>query len=238
MRRYAIYYAPPPDSALHAFGSHWLGRDAATGADLAPPMLAGLDRERQRAITAAPRGYGFHATLKPPFVLAPRCEIEDLYATFGAFAASCAPFDVAGFHLAAISGFIALVLPAPMSTFTELAGRAVREFDRFRAVPAPGERERRLHAGLDERERRYLDVWGYPYVLDAWRFHLTLTARLDDAERATVLRALEPLTAPFAAPQRIDAVALFEQAEAGAPFKQIARASFAANAVAEAGACL
>jgi putative phosphonate metabolism protein len=238
MRRYAIYYAPAADSALHAFGSRWLGRDASGGADLEPPVLAGLSRERQRAITAAPRRYGFHATLKPPFVLAPQCEIEDLFATFGAFAASCVPFEVAGFHLAAIAGFIALVLSAPVPAFAEVAGRAVREFDRFRAAPAPGERERRLHGGLDERERRYLDSWGYPYVLDAWRFHLTLTERLDDAERATVLRALEPLAAPFTAAQRIDAVALFEQPEAGAPFRQIARASFAANSIAEAGVCL
>jgi putative phosphonate metabolism protein len=235
--RYAVYFAPAPHSPSHVFGSRWLGRDAVTGAAVEPLEVAGMHPERQHAITDAPRRYGFHATLKPPFVLAPGRDLEELHAAFAVFAASCAPFDIAGFNLAAIAGFVALVLPAPSPAFVQLAERAVREFDRFRAAPAPGERERRLHAGLDERERRYLETWGYPYVLDAWRFHLTLTERLDDAERATVIRALTPLAAPFAVVQRIDAVALFEQPESGEPFRQILRTSFTASPLAEASAC-
>ena len=66
--RLGLYWAPELDDPLHALGSAWLGRDAETGATLPQPAVPGLDLAE---ITAEARGYGFHATLKPPFALAP-----------------------------------------------------------------------------------------------------------------------------------------------------------------------
>ena len=37
--RYAVYFAPPPDSDWWAFGCRWLGRDALTGRALEQPLL-------------------------------------------------------------------------------------------------------------------------------------------------------------------------------------------------------
>ena len=237
MRRFAIYYAPADDSPLRAFGSRWLGRDTVTGASLEPPVIPGLTAERHHAITAAPRRYGFHATLKPPFRLAAERDVDELLDACRTFAAACEPFEIAGVRPASIDGFIALVLSEPSEAFHALAAQAVRVFDCFRAPPAPGENEGRMHAGLSARERANLEAWGYPYVFDAWRFHLTLTERVDDLERALVLRALTPLAAPFDRAQLIDAFALFEQPQANEPFRQIECFTFPRVTREKAGSC-
>ena len=69
--RYAIYFTPPPGSDLHRFGSAVLGYDCVTGAKLTPPADIAVDAEEWRRLTEEPRRYGFHATLKAPFRLAP-----------------------------------------------------------------------------------------------------------------------------------------------------------------------
>ena len=64
--RYALYLAPT--GPWREFGSRWLGRCADTGAAL--PPLPGQPKAA-RDWTEAPRHYGLHATLKPPFRLRP-----------------------------------------------------------------------------------------------------------------------------------------------------------------------
>ena len=49
--RYAVYFAPEPQSALARFGAAWLGYDAATGARVPQPSVDGASAERLRAIT-------------------------------------------------------------------------------------------------------------------------------------------------------------------------------------------
>lgn len=227
MRRFAIYYAPPPGTPLHAFGTAWLEREF---------PFTSLTPERRREITAAPRRYGFHATLKPPFALATDRTVDELRAAAAAFAASRPPFDVPGLQLAEIAGFLAFVLRTRSAPFAALADDAVRAFERFRARPTADDLARRLHPGLNERERELVETWGYPYVLDCWRFHLTLTERLDDAERTAVRKELEPLVAPFVDDVlRVDAVVLFEQPSADEPFRQLARFPFARTATLKVG---
>ena len=68
-RRQAIYFAPPAGSPLARFGAAWLGWDPEAGAEVEGLPVAGLPLPRE-ALVAAPRRYGFHATLKPPFRLA------------------------------------------------------------------------------------------------------------------------------------------------------------------------
>ena len=67
--RYAAYFAPAIGSAWWEAGSHWLGRCAARGQPLPQPAIDGMPPARQQALTAAPRRYGWHATLKAPFAL-------------------------------------------------------------------------------------------------------------------------------------------------------------------------
>jgi uncharacterized protein DUF1045 len=64
-------------------------------------------------------------------------------------------------------------------------------FDRFRRPLTSHEREQRLGAGLSERQIENLDRWGYPYVFEHFRFHLTLTGPIDADRRGSVLALLQ-----------------------------------------------
>ena len=89
------------------------------------------------------------------------------------------------------------------SELTKLAAQIVTDLDAFRASTLPAELEHRRAAGLTARQDHNLMTWGYPYVLEDFHFHLTLSGQLKPTEGAKVLRALEPhinsvLPAPFA----------------------------------------
>ena len=73
--RYALSFAPP--GGLWRLGSEWLGRCAVTGQPAQPPRIDALTAEELRTLTAAPRRYGFHATLKAPFRLADGAAVAD-----------------------------------------------------------------------------------------------------------------------------------------------------------------
>jgi putative phosphonate metabolism protein len=226
--RIAIYFAPRRDSALARFGDSWLGRDVETGAAIDPPRLAAIAPGRLASLTDAPRHYGFHATLKPPFVLAAGSDMAQLQAAAAAFAAERAGFVLPLLKLEAIGKFLALTPAAPVPALAALEADCLQAFDAFRAPPEPAELSRRLAAGLTPRQAELLARWGYPYVLDEFRFHLTLTGSIDDAaERDAVRAALAPLVAPLcAAPVPVDALCLFHQADRAAPFRLIARHGF------------
>src|SRR4051812_49860933 len=87
--RVAIYYAPLPDDPLATLSSAWLGRDPVIGAPVRQPDLPGIGE-----VTAEPRRYGFHATLKPPMRLAEGRTWQDLMRAVRAVAADIAPFDL------------------------------------------------------------------------------------------------------------------------------------------------
>jgi putative phosphonate metabolism protein len=231
LKRYAVYYAPAPESALHRLGSGLLGRDAWSGDALPTPLFAGIAPERAAAITAEPRRYGFHATLKPPFALAPGCTQTALLRALETFAAGVAAFDAPALRLAEIGRFLALVPSAECRELTALAERAVRAFEPFRAPLSGAEHARREATSLDPRERELLAEWGYPYVLDRWRFHLTLTGRLEAFERDAVKAALASVVAPLESePLRIDALALFMQPASDAAFRCDSRFALALGA--------
>jgi putative phosphonate metabolism protein len=222
--RYAVYFAPEPVSDMARFGAAWLGYDVATGEAVAPPVVAGIDPERQHAITAEPRRYGFHATLKPPFALADGTDADALSAAVAAFAGSIAAFTAPRLHLASISGFLALTLSEPCAAMQDLADRCVGVLDHFRAPPSAAELARRRRAKLTPRQEELLARWGYPYVMEEFRFHMTLTARLDADEGAVARNALAPLVAPLCqSPLAVDALSLFHQPSAEAPFRLVDR---------------
>lgn len=205
MKRYAVYYAPAP-GAFADRAAGWLGRDPASGQEPAPPDL-GLPA---RAITAEPRRYGFHGTIKPPFRLAPGVTPDDLGAAMAALAAQLRPVALAGLRMAALDGFLALVPDGDAAALGQLAAQVVRDLDPLRAPLTPAEIARRRPDGLTARQRALLDRWGYPFVMDEFRFHLTLTDRLD---AAMALRAERALAAHFAPdlprPFVVDALCLF-----------------------------
>lgn len=214
MHRYAIYFAPDPASPLWRFGSTVVGYDAATGHDLPSAATTGHSTEAWRLITEEPRRYGFHATLKAPFELAARADPTAVLVATQQLAAYLAPVTLAGLRVAEIGRFIALVPSQPSADLLTLAATVVDRLDHLRAPLSQADRARRLRSPLTPRQVAYLDRYGYPYVLDEFRFHMTLTGPIDDAaERARIREALAAAyaTAVTAGPVVIDALALFRQ---------------------------
>ncbi|WP_050423116.1 DUF1045 domain-containing protein [Bradyrhizobium tropiciagri] len=217
--RYAIYYAPSPDSALHRFGSALLGYDAVDGDDL--PFPDGVTPD-WREVTEDPRKYGFHATLKAPTALADDKSESDLLAACAAFAGEARRIPVIEPVVDAISGFIAVIPAKRSDELQQLAADCVTEFDSFRAPLTPEDRARRKPERLTERQRDYLGRWGYPYVMEEFRFHMTLTGRLSDERRGPIVAQLrERFAAIDLTRLSIDRIALFKQADPASRFRII-----------------
>jgi putative phosphonate metabolism protein len=217
--RYAIYYAPGPGSDLDRFGASLLGYDAYGGGDVLFPAGA-TQVPDWRDLTRDPRKYGFHATLKAPLSLAPARTEAELLAACAAFAATPRPIPLIKPVVDSISGFIAVVPAEPSAELERLAADCTREFDSFRAGLAPEDRARRNPAGLTPRQREHLDRWGYPYVMEDFRFHLTLTGRLDAERRGPVLAMLRHQFAVIGLEAlAIDRIALFRQENAATRFR-------------------
>lgn len=213
-RRFAIYYAPPAGSALEAFGCAWLGRDHVSGRMLPQPTVEGMPAERLLEITRFPRHYGFHGTLKAPFALARGATPEQLQEAASTFAAARTPFACSPLRVNELSGFIAFTLSGPCPALDELAADCVRAFERLRAPLPESEIERRRRSGLSPRQDEQLLCWGYPYVFEDFRFHMTLTDRLGQPERSRVLSILRASAAAVAeVPFQADAIAVYEQAD-------------------------
>ncbi len=225
--RYAIYYAAPADSPLEHFGVTWLGRDHRTGARVAQPAVPGIAPERLRALTASPRRYGFHGTLKAPFRLAEGCAGAELHAAVAAFAATQNTFYLEPLVIGDLEGFLAFVPKAPSATLDRLAEACVHRFEPFRAPLEPAERRRRPLDRLSSRQLDQLDRFGYPYVFDDFAFHMTLTERLAESEKAILLPHLQALARPLAVePFVVDGVAVYEEPTPGADFVMTARYGF------------
>lgn len=220
--RYAIYYYPRVTDPLQVVGNRWLGRDPESGVELPPPEEPVPD---WRILTATPRHYGLHATLKPPFRLRPGAVEADLRDALGAFAARARAGRIDGLQLGEIGGFLAL-LPASLSAGVQtLAAQCVRHFDRFRAPPTSEETAKRLARPLTPRQQVLTAEWGYPYVLDEHRFHITLTEPIEDpVQRERVRRVLvEHFQPVLAQPVEIADLCLFAQVDRQAAFGLVER---------------
>lgn len=211
--RYAIYLTSPRDAALTEAASRWLGRCAFTGVETPPEAPAAAD-------PAVPARYGFHATMRAPFRLAPGHDEAELRATFGRFAASEGIIPVA-LEVATIGNFVALVAPDQR----RVAGAheaALEAFEPLRAPLGPAELARRHPDRLDARGLALLDAYGYPHVLERFRFHMTLSGPVApdaiDGVRETAAAAFAPFTGR---PQPLH-FALYAEPEAGGPFTIIA----------------
>lgn len=218
--RYAVFFTPEP-GALADFGAAWLGWDSAAGVARPHPDLPGLPAP-VADLTARPRKYGFHGTIKPPFRLAPGMDADGLAAACAAFCADQAPVTLDGLRPARIGGFVALVPGGPDAALAQLAAGAVEALDNFRAPPTAAETARRNPDRLTERQQQMLSRWGYPYTHDEFRFHMTLTGPVG-AQADAVCAALDPVVTPLIPrPFRVDALTLLG-ADGQDRFHQIAR---------------
>jgi 2'-5' RNA ligase len=183
--RYAVYYAPDPASALWRFGSAVLGYDASEGQDVPPLLPAGFTHEEWARATSEPRRYGFHATIKAPFRPMPATPEGAVVEAAERIARALAPVDLGRCHVSVIpssegGGFVAITPAAPPAALAFLERSVVEGFEPLRAPPSDAERARRRPDRLTERQRLNLERYGYPYVLEEFAFHMTLSGRLDD----------------------------------------------------------
>jgi putative phosphonate metabolism protein len=225
--RFAIYYAPPRMSRWWDAGSAWLGRDAEHGfaheAHAGFPALSQAHAE----LTKAPRRYGWHGTLVAPFRLAERVRPHDLVDAAQRWVQTKAGF-VLPVEAATLGDFVAL-RPADEegeARIRELASDALRTFATLRAAPAAADLERRLAAPLSERQRALLVKWGYPYVFDEFRFHMTLSDSLDLPQDRATMVAWWQAKMPELGPLPVDGIALFVEPAPGEPFVLWQRLAF------------
>lgn len=211
MQRFAVYYAPRP-GAFATRANEWLGWDPATGQALPQPQVPGI--ADPAAITADPRRYGFHGTIRAPFRLAEGVTADSAAAIVAALAARLAPVTCEGLTLENLHGFLALTPRGCEAALLELGAAVVEGTNALRAPLSEAEIARRRPESLSPRQRELLHRWGYPYVMEEFRFHLTLTDRL--ADPAPVMTALgahfaDVLPRPFV----IEDLCLFGEDAAG-----------------------
>lgn len=219
--RYALYAAPHPDDPLWAFGSATLGWDAARARDAAFPRGAPFNRADWAALTEQPRRYGFHGTLKAPFELAPGVDEAGLMEAAMVFADRRPAIDIP-LKVARLTRFAAFVPATPNAALHAFAADCVEAFEPFRAPLTDADMARRLKTPLSERQKSLLAAYGYPYVLEEFRYHMTLTGALPEAEADAIAAALGA-RAPKSLAFRLDALVVFKQASRDQRFVVLAR---------------
>jgi hypothetical protein len=221
--RYGIYYVPARDTPLAEFGSAILGYDLERAIERERLNVAGLAEGQLAGLTGRARRYGFHATLKAPFpLLADRSRI-DVLKLAADIADRCHAIEISGLEVAMLGAFIALTPLAACPELNALAAAFVAGLDPLRAVQARDE-AKWPPAKLSSRQSELLDAWGYPYVFDQYRFHMTLTDAMPAQLAVPVRDALRRAAAGvIGKPLRIDAVVVVEETEPTAPFRGIAR---------------
>ena len=171
--RYAIYYIP--EQPLFQLGSDWLGWNSLTGSEI--PLS-----DDQRGITKRPRKYGFHATIKPPFVLSPDHTQDDLKTEFKSFCQSTSPATGGNLKISRLGRFLAITQDHPASDVTAFAAAAVTHFDKFCAPLSEDAIAKRRQSKLSPQQDMLMLRWGYPYVMQEFKFHMTLTGPLKNTD--------------------------------------------------------
>lgn len=217
MTRYAVFAVPGANDD-----------DVAEAIRLRGAVDAWFARAPIEPVTRNARRYGFHATMKAPMRLAAGRTESELRAAADAFARGREPVLIPRPRLTAIDGFRALVPSGDVSELDALAAAAVREFDGFRAPLAEADIRRRRPERLTDHQRELLHRWGYPYVLDEFRFHFTLTDPVPTERASEIDAALEE---HFATVVGVDvtltAIVISVESEPGAPFELLSVHPFA-----------
>lgn len=217
--RYAIYFAPSPDSTLGSLATRWLGRDAFNGQKVKQPEFSQVSAENLSFFTAAARRYGFHGTLKAPFRMTGRHTETELVRDLESFCQNQQPVVIPEMRVTRMDDFFALVPSAPSPLLNVLASDIVMGFDRFRAQLTEDEIARRNPHMLDVSQLRNLHRWGYPHVLENFRFHMTLTGPVEARHAPRVQVALEQWFEEIDGHSlTIDSLSLFVEHQPRAPF--------------------
>lgn len=218
--RVAIYAAPSPDSDWWERGSEWLGRCASRRCGLPMPEIARVDPAVQMAVTADPRRYGWHATLKAPFRLSPQFNLWALREQVAAIGRDHRAFDLGDLQVTRLGAFLALQPERAPAALGALADDCVRRLQPLAEPLNEAELARRRHAALTPEEDALMLAWGYPWVFDKFRFHFSLTGPLTGVADDVVGRLWVAAARQFGAlpPMRLDRLSIFIEPSPGADF--------------------
>lgn len=227
--RYAIYYTPEPGSTLDLFGQRWLGRNEL--GEAVTPFAAAAGLPDYADIIAAPRRYALHGTLMAPFRLRGDATPEALQSALAAFAATWPAIEAPPLALQQLGDFLTLQPSKSGDTvgssgeIADLAAACVRTFNGFRAPLGDADLARRAPERLTPHQRELLMAWGYPYVFDEFRFHITLTGPLTAGRIGEVAGLLQKLLPDFSEEPvfAVRSVCLFGDPGHGQPFRLVAR---------------
>lgn len=221
--RYAIYFVPAADTPLGAFGLSILGYDSRSGRSMEQRLGAGDGSIDWLAATRAPRLYGFHATLKAPFRLKHGSEEPEVRAALSSLARGRDAVVVGPLEVTSIGAYVVLRPRSGERGLTALAQACVEQFEAFRAPMSEEERRRRHPELLTARQRDLLETYGYPFVAEEFRFHMTLAGPLASDQQAVARIALAATFASLeACSVAVEDLALMKQDAPDAAFRVIA----------------
>jgi Protein of unknown function (DUF1045) len=142
--------------------------------------------------------------------------------------AKACPLPVPMLAVRPLEDFLALQAATAIDAWhplRRLADACVMACQALRRPLDAAEFERRSASVTDEAQRDHLLRWGYPFVFDRWRFHMTLSDAGRGHDAVLRQRAERHFAAALAEPLRATGVALFTQAAPGVPLRLAERIS-------------
>ncbi|MCY4302093.1 MAG: DUF1045 domain-containing protein [Aestuariivita sp.] len=214
-QRYAVFFVPETTDRWANFCTSWLGWDSVTGNSVSHPEISMVGCTIS-ALTDVPRRYGLHATLKPPFRLAPEKSERTLEQAIAELTGTLAPICLDSLEITRLNRMLMLTAVGFPSTINHLSARLVMELDCHRAALTDLEFSRHKPDVLTPAQTRNLNEWGYPYVLDEYRFHITLTSKLprDELSHTELILAKE-LKPKLPRPIHINNISLMREDDNG-----------------------
>jgi hypothetical protein len=221
--RCAVYFVPEVHGDWWQAGSQWLGRCAASGVTYPPPVIDGVDATVFQACTADPRRYGWHATLKAPFRLAAGQSLLTVQSALRDLAHRLPAFDMPPLQVTRMGSFLALVPQGDLSQIQATAAACVTELHPLAEALSVADLARRRKTRLTPEQDRLLLAWGYPWVLDEFRFHMSLTGPLNDLspDAQNAFQAAASAHFEVLPTCRFGHLALFVEPQAGASFELV-----------------
>lgn len=222
--RYAVYCTPKTGHPLLTAIEPWFARSAfGRPVDAQPGPFS---QEEHSALTASRARYGFHATLKAPFHLAPGYDGDNLPLVLKGLATRLQAVDVGRLQVARFGKYLALAPVNQPQALTDLAQSIVEAFEPARAALSDHDLARRNKPDLTERERELLLRWGYAASEENFKFHMTLAGPVETELLDRAEAYLTDLLAPaLAEPFLLDTLALFVEPNPPGPFHIAAEAA-------------
>lgn len=226
--RYGIYFTPDDNSELAAYGATVLRRTAVDASDWLNPDLAvsfPATSAWQEQIRK-PAHYGFHATMKAPFELAQGQSADKLTAALEAFCRTQISIVLDGLAPVRSCRYDALALTQQPDEISRLASDCVTLFEQFRAPLGKADIARRNPASLTESELANMHRYGYPYVLNDFNFHMTLSGQSNRDDNAYFAWLQDLYKTMVKEPPVLDRLCVFYQPDRQKPFIRIEEFKF------------